>query len=225
VLGFFILSGYVLARGYDGRPAAFLLRRVVRLGPVYWVAISASAALAGRLPSLAELSWWPTAMMTNPDRPSWSLFVEVAVSPALPLVFAATRRLPPAIVAPAALAVALLGPSWPSWTAAFVLGASLSRYDAGRLPVLFIRVAAAPLRVLGEVSYPLYLAHWPAIAVGTAWFGLPYGPWAGLPLAALATFVLYRLVEIPSVRLARAAGRLDLDLRRYLDPKGTADAG
>ena len=53
--GFFILSGYVLCRGYDGRYAAFLARRAVRLWPVYAACITATALLAGTWPTLPQL--------------------------------------------------------------------------------------------------------------------------------------------------------------------------
>lgn len=49
VMGFFILSGYVISeavdRFYPGRPGAFIANRCVRLVPPYWAAVALSAAI------------------------------------------------------------------------------------------------------------------------------------------------------------------------------------
>ena len=48
-MGFFVLSGFIIAEAIDvfyQRPAAaFLLNRVLRLGPPYWVAVIVSIAV------------------------------------------------------------------------------------------------------------------------------------------------------------------------------------
>ena len=199
--GFFILSGYVLCRGYDGRYAAFLARRAVRLWPVYAACITATALLAGTWPTLPQLLWWPDAMHTCLDAPAWSLFVEAAVTPALPLIFRLVRYPLPCIVC-LVPALALPG-SWPVWVLEFVAGAALAQ-----VPIRWPPRVPRPLALLGRVSYPLSLCHWPCIAVGVAAFGLTWGPFASLPLIAVVTWGLYRWVEIPSITASRAVGRL-----------------
>ena len=63
---FFVISGFVMAisaRGFGepGAPARFLLRRVVRIAPLYWLltaAVIAGAALAPALMNVPLGGWW-----------------------------------------------------------------------------------------------------------------------------------------------------------------------
>ncbi len=75
-------------------------------------------------------------------------------------------------------------------------GATASTWSAGRV------LSVAPLVFIGEISYSLYLVHWPLLIVPQTAIGLgrtlPF--WASLGLAAAAiplAWVLYRYVETP----------------------------
>ena len=60
VMAFFAMSGFVLARAYDGRPLAFVVRRVIRLWPLYAVCMVVGyAIIPHRLPSAAVMVWYP----------------------------------------------------------------------------------------------------------------------------------------------------------------------
>lgn len=98
---FFLLSGFVLAMTYDRRLASgmsvreFMLRRILRLGPLYWLgcALGAVALIYATGPTTGEraltivsgiflIPSWPGfsrhIFLINP--PAWSLFFEVAVA-------------------------------------------------------------------------------------------------------------------------------------------------
>src|ERR1700679_590520 len=56
---FFVLSGYVLTRGWDGRIGVFLVRRFLRLWPVYALCLGVCYLLAGVHPVWSEFAWYP----------------------------------------------------------------------------------------------------------------------------------------------------------------------
>src|SRR5476651_918992 len=73
---FFVLSGYVLTRGWDGRFGIFLMRRFVRLWPVYALCLGAGYLIAGVHPVWSEFLWYPLIdAYAKPliDPPAWSL--------------------------------------------------------------------------------------------------------------------------------------------------------
>lgn len=75
-------------------------------------------------------------------------------------------------------------------------------------------VLASPVvAYIGRISYPLYLWHWPLLALAGVQWGMPWKP--GVILACVAlTFVLsaltYALVELPAKRVSQAL-RSELD--------------
>lgn len=109
---FFALSGFVLAHGYEGRlksgmaPAEFMLRRYIRLWPLYILALVLGAAVAlsgapGHVPFIASVAFGALLLPTpvealSADRtrafplvgPAWSLFSELVAN----LVFALVAR-------------------------------------------------------------------------------------------------------------------------------------
>ncbi len=79
-------------------------------------------------------------------------------------------------------------------------------------PLTSVVLDIAPLRVLGDWSYSLYLWHWPALVLPQRLLGRPLEPIeiVGSLLATLALAALtFRYVETP-FRTGRAAGRLRL---------------
>ncbi|WP_413561330.1 acyltransferase family protein [Bdellovibrio sp. HCB209] len=69
-------------------------------------------------------------------------------------------------------------------------------------------LSASPLVVLGLISYPLYLWHWPLLALGRTVVGKEIGPGYRFVLCLLSVvlaYLTYKLIELP--------------LRRYRDGK------
>lgn len=78
-----------------------------------------------------------------------------------------------------------------------------------RAPSLQTPTALRPLVRLGDLSYSLYLLHWPLIAfVNNAWVGPAGDPalsgprWGAVLLALLLAAALWRGVEVPTRRMA-----------------------
>lgn len=201
VAAFWALSGYVLTIGYDGRYASFLVRRVVRLWPVFAVCTTAGALLLGRAPTLGELTWQPASIANGalalPDPPAWSLYVEIWASPALPLMFRAARTEAGAIALLTAALILVIGNPIFAPLGCFAIGVA-----ATRLPIDWRGRTPAPLLWLGRVSYSLYLSHFLAIVAGAAAFGRLGPALALLAIPGLA-WVLWRFVERPSHALSR----------------------
>src|SRR5271156_4044751 len=84
VCGFFVLSGYVLTRGWGAPLPEFLLRRFVRLWPPYAFCLTAAYVVAGVLPRWSMYAWWPVVSPAV-DPPIWSLCVEACAMPFMPL--------------------------------------------------------------------------------------------------------------------------------------------
>jgi peptidoglycan/LPS O-acetylase OafA/YrhL len=206
VFCFFLMSGYVLAIGYDGRLAAFLVRRVVRLWPVYAVCIVAGFALLGRFAPWGDLAMWPPMPFNRPvivDVSDWSLYVELWCSPALLAFFWIARRGREAILATALLCAA--GSFWHPWAftlAMLACGVAASRFDIrwpGRVPGFTLW--------LGRISYSLYLSHWVVISACVDAFGRR-GLWVAWVAVLPVGWMMWRLVERPSITLSRQAARL-----------------
>jgi len=215
VEAFFVMSGYVLKLSYDGRPFAFLLKRIVRLWPVYAVCIVAGYALRGRLPPLSELAWWPIFFYGHDpivDLPAWSLFAEVWVAPLMPAMFwfAARGRVVALLVAAAYFFLIVVDRRlFP--IGFFGVGIALANFNPGlpqRLPAWTLW--------LGRISYSLYLSHWIilnslALALGKI------GIMLAVPMVLPVAWLLWRTVEQPSIRWSRIAGALpDIVLTRLV---------
>jgi peptidoglycan/LPS O-acetylase OafA/YrhL len=200
---FFVMSGLVLTRAYDGRFGAFLLRRFIRLWPVFAVCLAAGYLLARVHPVWLEFIWvpYPTYDGDRIDGPVWSLFIEAGAAFFMPLIVwsaAGTlwRSLMVCLLFAAGARVFhpfLFGPL-------FVIGAYLSRTE--------FHVAALErpwAQWLGRVSYSLYLSHWLVLKAGVMAWG-PLGVLAVLPAVLPMAWLVWRLVEYPSIRLSRIAG-------------------
>lgn len=205
---FFIISGFVLTQAYDGRYAAFLARRAVRLWPVYALCFLIGAAVQRRAFPLPVLAWFPgldfhpgmPALLANP--PAWSLCIEAWAMPFIPLIAwfgrgAVTRA---ALIPPLCLALwEIPGPAF--WLGFFCVGAALSRFDFRSRPL----EARIP-QWLGKVSYSLYLVHMPVLSALLIAFGRP-GVVLGVPLVFSAAWLMWKYVERPSITLSRRVGR------------------
>jgi peptidoglycan/LPS O-acetylase OafA/YrhL len=191
VLVFFIMSGYVLARAYDGDAATFCLRRVVRLWPTYAVALFAAHGLGGALPSTAELAWLPSGVRPSMavDGPTWSLYAEAWATLMFPLAFAVPGRALPVIVALASCGLV----AW--WPVMFPLPMFLAGVAAARFAIPWPDRPPAPLLLwLGKISFSLYLTHWIVLAALGRW---------GVLLVLPVAWLTWWAVERPSIRWSR----------------------
>ena len=223
---FFLLSGYVLTLGWDGRLGLFLARRFVRLWPVYALCLAAGYGVAGVRPVWSEFLWFPLIGPNDQpsiDPPVWSLFLEVWTMPFMPLIVWAgsgTGRpgaLRAALCATAMLALAALTYLQFLAPCAFVAGAFLARYGVRNR-----WLESALPQWLGRVSYSLYLSHFVVLSVATRTFG-PWGGVAAAPLAFAVAWLVWRTVERPSIAASRRLRRLfppDLNAARPLAAAG-----
>ena len=211
---FFVLSGLVLTRGWDGHFGRFLARRFVRLWPVFAVCLAAAGLLAGRVPALAEFVWVPYPRYDANELcpPMWSLFIEAWAALAMPLIAWAGRggvvRTLGCMAGCVALAVIwhpadLATRAFVSYLVCFVAGAGLSRTGL-RSPVLESGVP----QWLGRISYSLYLTHWLVLRALVEGLGSP-GAVAGAVLVFPVGWCFWRCLELPSIRASRRvwAGR------------------
>jgi peptidoglycan/LPS O-acetylase OafA/YrhL len=209
VAGFFIVSGLVLTRSYDGRYVVFLARRFVRLWPVYAVTLLVGYAIIGRVPVWSELLWYPwmphfpADPMALPNPPAWSLCIEAWAMLAMPLW---------AWFGGAAWRSLLILPTWAGLTLIdghfvsalfFMAGASMARLEPRST---FLERAA--LQWLGKVSYSLYLSHWLVLRIAVDAVG-PWGLLLAIPGCFLVAWGVWWAVERPSIALSRRIGRAD----------------
>jgi peptidoglycan/LPS O-acetylase OafA/YrhL len=202
---FFLMSGYVLTRGWDGRFGLFLARRFLRLWPVYALCLGAGYWIAGVQPVWSEFLWYPYIGPNGSpaiDPPVWSLCLEAYAMPLMPLIVwaGAASGLRAAFCMAAAAAVGLAIPQV-SVLALFIAGAFLARVE-WRNRVL---ESALP-QWLGKVSYSLYLSHFLVLELAMRAFG-PWGGVAAVPAAFAVGWLVWLAVERPSIGLSRALAR------------------
>ena len=202
VMCFFVMSGYVLARAYDGRVGAFCLRRIVRLWPTYLVCLLAGHALAGGVPSLRELAWLPSSLNAAMlvDRPVWSLYAEAWATFGFPLAFALPGRILPVLAIFAGCGLT----AW--YPPAFPVPLFLAGVAAARFSIPWPDDAPAWLLWLGKISFSLYLSHWVVLTAGVALFG-PIGAAVAAVFVPAVAWALWWAVERPSIVLSRRAAR------------------
>jgi peptidoglycan/LPS O-acetylase OafA/YrhL len=206
VVIFFLISGYVLTRGWNGRFFPFLLRRAIRLWPVYVLCLLVGYAIHHRPFVWPDLFWLRYVSPDDPasvDPPMWSLILEAWMMPLMPLVvWAGTGGLMRAM-----LAMLMCGLVFPVIHFAlmpfiFIAGAFLSRADFRNS---FLE-SVIP-QWLGKISYSLYLSHLLVITAIMAVFGA-WGSALAIPVSLLVGWGLWITIEKPSIRLSRVAGRL-----------------
>lgn len=204
VFAFFTISGYVLTKAWDGHYFAFLLRRAVRLWPVYALCLTAGALLLKTPLPLSLFVWLPVSTPdTSPvaDPPAWSLSIEAWAMLGMPAYVWVSRRSATWLAGVSAV-LACLSLSQPPLMMGcfFFAGAWLTRYEFRWAPL----ERTLP-QWLGRISYPLYLCHWPILAG----LGLPLI--ASIPLAFAVAEILTRTVERGSIRASRAVMRGNRD--------------
>lgn len=211
VVAFFVMSGYALTRGWDGLFGRFLMRRFVRLWPVYALALGAGYLLAQRPPEPLEFFWVPLPRYDANEicPPAWSLFIEAWTALAMPaIVWSARGGLGRSVACIAAcLATDIFWVpvnrglrAFECYLVCFIVGAALSRKIL-RSTLL----EAAPMQMLGRISYSLYLTHWLVLRLAARTMG-PAGVVLCTPLAFLVAAAVYAHVERPSLMLSRSLG-------------------
>jgi peptidoglycan/LPS O-acetylase OafA/YrhL len=202
---FFVLSSYVLTRSWEGRFGVFLARRLLRLWPVYALCLASGYIIAGVQPVWSEFLWYPLIGPNDEpaiNPPVWSLFLEVWAMPFMPLiVWSSTDKIRGIMCVAAAMLVGLIVPQV-SILCLFVIGASFSHISFhNRL------LEAAIPQWLGRISYSLYLSH----ALVLKLFVGALGAWGGvlaIPAALCIGWLIWWIVERPSIKLSRKIGRL-----------------
>jgi len=201
---FFVLSGYVLTRSWEGRFGVFLARRALRLWPVYALCLAAGYIIAGVPPVWSEFLWYP--LIGPNDQPAinppvWSLFLEVWAMPLMPLiVWSSSNMIRGIMCAAGAILVGLIVPQI-SILSLFVAGALFSH-----MPFRNRVLEAAIPQWLGRISYSLYLSH----ALVLKLFVDAFGAWGGvlaIPVAFSMGWLIWWSVEQPSIKVSRKIGR------------------
>ncbi len=193
VMCFFAMSGYVLARAHDGRYLAFLLRRQIRLWPVFAICLTAAYATHGTLAPAGDLLWWPMTLdpVRMVDPPAWSLYAEVWATPLLPVMFWTARRGQAAALAMMVAGMALML----AVPATFPLLFMAAGVACTTLPIGWPQRVPAPLLWLGKVSYSLYLSH--SVVLHAV------GPALGVVLVLPVAWLVWWTVERPSIAWSR----------------------
>jgi peptidoglycan/LPS O-acetylase OafA/YrhL len=201
VCGFFVLSALVLTRAWDGRYPAFLLRRFVRLWPLYALSLGAAYVLARQQPVWSQFFWFPLMHPNDPglvDRPAWSLCIEAWAMVVMPFFVWFAGK--PFVFALAGIGACVLTVEINSlffFSVFFVAGAWLSRFEFHFAPLEHWLP-----QWLGRISYPLYLSHW------IVFRHLPGPIGVRIAVAFAAAQVLTWTIERWSIDLSRRAGKM-----------------
>ncbi|NUR79534.1 MAG: acyltransferase [Dermatophilaceae bacterium] len=201
------------------------------------VALRRSAAL---ILLLAILSFWWSVHRTgtNPQMAYYSTFTrtwELSVGALLALAAGGIGRLPAAVKGVAswagllAIAVAVLtfdsATPFPGWHAALpVLGAALvlgGGIDGPRTGARLL-LDTRPMRFVGNISYSLYLWHWPLLILPSAYVVRDLGlleRLLALGASVMLAWASYRWVETPFHHPAKTAPN---DLKTGAGPDGSA---
>ena len=168
---FFLLSGFVLVKSARGSPAAFAVKRVWRLAPVYLCTLALVwLADPHRVVSISELIMAPPLFgLDTANYPAWSICWELYL-PVLAVFLAPYVSVPWRFVLPIALLVhsglavgVAEGHVLGGWRAAAGLaaGACLAFVKPRPIPV--------PLVVAALLAVMALAARWPLVAALTPW--------------------------------------------------------
>ena len=205
VMVFFVISGYVLTRSWNGNFPAFLVRRFFRLWPVYALSLAVGGYMIDKSPPLSFYFWYPFEGIHGdiPYNPvMWSLFVEAWSALFMPIIVWIGRRSAPTAIAIAALTALQFVAKDVSYGAYFVLGSYLSKfaldekYFSGKFT-----------QWLGKISYSLYLTH--LLVIAACRYHFPeIAIYIAIPASLAAAYCVWIVVERPSMWLSRYFGRL-----------------
>jgi peptidoglycan/LPS O-acetylase OafA/YrhL len=206
------MSGFVLTRSWDGRVGLFMARRFVRLWPVYALCLGFGYLIAGIHPAWLQFLWYPLITadaLPKIDPPIWSLGIEAYAMPLMPLIVWAGAGSLSRAAAPT-LALLTLGcfcnhsafGQYLMGLSFFILGSFLSRSNVRNR---FLE-SKAP-QWLGRISYSLYLSHWLVFALAIRFLG-PWGAPCAIPAAFLVGWLVWRLVEKPSIQTSHRVGEI-----------------
>ena len=207
VVAFFVISGYVLTRGWRGAYAGFLVRRFLRLWPLYALCLAVGGWLSANPAPLSNYR----LVSVHGHRPAGAAGPRDVVAVRRGLGDAvhaahhlASRRRPRVMVAGRWRALVFVHGSGSHdlyYGAFFIVGSHLAdRTASSRF------LESAPAQWLGRISYSLYLSH--VLTIGVLKFHSP-GLWLylAIPACLAVAHVLCVTVEQPSIALSRRAGR------------------
>ena len=199
---FFVVSAFSLAYGYEGKlsskaqTAEFYLRRVLRIAPLYYLALAAQLisikAQGHDLPPLGDIALslgfvfnLSPHMVDGIAPASWSIGVEMLFYAVLPLVLFLVRGVRSAIIFTALSSVAAVVffvalSASPGTPPAFIQHGFLFNlpYFAFGLLAFFVWRIASP-RAFWPVLVSAGLGMW-----GLLWFAGAFGPFVGAPLGS-----------------------------------------
>jgi peptidoglycan/LPS O-acetylase OafA/YrhL len=209
VMIFFVISGYVLTRSWNGNFLPFLVRRFFRLWPVYALSLAVGGYMIHQGPPLSLYFWYPFDIHGNiPYNPvMWSLFVEAWSALFMPIIVWIGRRPGATALTITALAAMQFVSKDISYGAYIVLGSYMSKFTFDE------RYFKGPFtQWLGKISYSLYLTH--LLVIAACRYHFPdIAIYIAMPASLAAAYLVWLIVERPSLWLSRYFGGLS---DRYL---------
>lgn len=210
---FFVLSGFVLSHVYCAglSRADFLWARFARIAPTHFVATGAFCLCCATVGSITVGQVAAgMLLLSDVNPPTWSLQVEVIdyllfATFALLIERVESRTLVHVGTILAVMGIAMLGSGLEDTIGRLMRGVGWFAVGIG-----LYRLGWRPKRIwfldnpvalwLGEISYPLYLAHYAIISL------LKTSPILGFVASIIVATILHHVVEDPARRYLRWAG-------------------
>jgi len=230
VWGFFLLSGYLIAKSWCGNPSPldYGRNRLLRIWPGFATAFVVSVGIACLLRPGQAIDWRqmavdliilhePHVLTLGPAHAAngslWTIKWEVACYALTPFVVGRRWSLVVAWLATAALAIHFGWRSPAMLFLIFLTGSAVHRFGLDAC----LRLPPAPLPRFPDISYGVYLYGWPVQKLLVWLVGLT-DPWPlilwSLPCAAIAGWLSWYGVERHAMRFKRRRVLPD----RKLDP-------
>ena len=201
VMIFFVMSGYVLTRAWDGNLPIFLVRRFVRLWPLYALTLFIGGVSIRHAPPWTYYLWWPLlgdADYVHANPAAWSLFIEAWAMPLMPLIVWSGRS---TIRAALAVSVFIAAARFNLNVIYFTMFIAGSYFAASSFRVDFLERALP--QWLGQISYSLYLTHCVAYRAVDHFLASPITPLLLIPACLATAQIAWFLVENPSIQASR----------------------